>query len=52
VRYVDKHGNVQVWSLAQAVGSKGEVIERLKTVAKEFFSWADSMETRRKGKKT
>jgi len=51
VRYVDKRGDVHIWSLAQAVGSKGEVVDRLKTVAKELFSWADFMETGKKGKK-
>ena len=45
VRYVDKRGDVHIWSLADAVtkGSKGEVIERLKTIAKELFTWGDSM---------
>lgn len=45
VRYVDKRGEVHIWSLADAVtkGLKGEVIERLKTIAKELFTWGDSM---------
>ena len=51
MRYVDKRGDVHIWSLAQAVGSKGELADRLKTIAKEFFNWADLMETGKKGKR-
>lgn len=41
VRYVDKRGDVHIWSLAEAVSHKGEVVERLKIAAKELFGWAD-----------
>jgi len=41
VRYVDKRGDVHIWSLAEAVGHKGEVVERVKIAARELFSWAD-----------
>jgi len=34
---------VHIWSLAEAVGHKGEVVERLKIAARELFSWADLM---------
>ena len=51
MRYVDKRGDVHVWSLAEAMGSKSEVVERLKTAAKELFLWADLIETGKKEKK-
>jgi hypothetical protein len=41
VRYVDKRGEIYIWSLAEAVGHKGEVVERLKIAARELFGWAD-----------
>jgi POLO box duplicated region len=42
VRYVNKTGEIQVWSLAAAVvKGKGEVIDRLKIVSKELVSWAE-----------
>jgi hypothetical protein len=41
VRYVDKRGDVFVWSLAQAVQGKGEVVERLRVAGKELLGWAD-----------
>jgi len=40
VRFVDKRGEVSVFSLAEAVGRR-EVVERLKVVAKELGEWAD-----------
>jgi POLO box duplicated region len=51
VRYVDKRGEVHIWSLAEAVGAKGEVIERLKDAAKELFDWADLLVSGKKGRK-
>jgi len=53
VRYVDKRGDVHVWSLAEAVtkGSKAEVIERLKIAAKELFMWADLLANGKRGRK-
>lgn len=52
VRYVDKRGEVYIWSLAEAVtrGSKGEVIERLKLAGKELTMWADLMVSRKRGR--
>ena len=48
VRYVDKRGEVHIWSLAEAVvKGKGEVIERLKAAAKDLFGWADVVGKRR-----
>ena len=54
VRYVDKRGEVHVWSLGEAVtkGPKGgEMNERLKLAAKELLAWADLMITS-KGRRT
>ena len=53
VRYVDKRGDVHLWALAEAVtkGSKGEVVERFKIVAKELFAWADLIANGKKGKR-
>ena len=51
MRYVDKRGEVHIWSLAEAVSSRGEVIERLKTVAKELSGWADLIQSGKKGRK-
>ena len=52
VRYVDKRGDVHIWSLADAMtkGPKGEVVERLKIAAKELFAWADLMASGKKRK--
>ena len=42
LRYVDKKGEIHIWSLAEAlVKAKGEIIERLKIISKELFSWAE-----------
>jgi POLO box duplicated region len=53
MRYVDKCGEVYIWSLAEAVtkGSKGEVIERLRLAAKELVMWADLMASGKRGRK-
>ena len=53
VRYVDKRGEVHIWSLADAVtkGSRGEVIERLKIAEKELFAWADMLVSGKKERK-
>jgi hypothetical protein len=49
VRYVDKRGEVHIWSIAEAVTKpRGEIIERLKAAAKELLTWADLVE---KGKR-
>jgi len=51
IRYVDKRGEVHIWSLAEAMTkgvARGEVIERLKAAAKELLTWADLVE---KGKR-
>jgi hypothetical protein len=50
VRYVDKRGDIHIWSVAEAVTGKGEVVERLKVAAKELFGWADFMVAGRKRK--
>jgi hypothetical protein len=53
VRYVDKRGDVHIWSLGEAVtqGQKGEVVERLKFAAKELLNSADLVMGGRKGRK-
>lgn len=53
VRYVDKRGDVHIWSLGEAVtqGIKGEVIERLKFAAKELFNSADLVTSGKKGRR-
>jgi hypothetical protein len=53
LRYVDKRGEVHIWSLAEAVtmGSKYEVIERLEIAAKELYAMADSLVSMRKTRK-
>jgi len=53
VRYVDKRGDIHIWSLAEAVTStsKNEVVDRLKIVAKELFGWADAVVSGKKGRK-
>ena len=49
VRYVDKRGEVHIWSLAEAMAKgKGEVIERLKAASTELVAWADAVGSRRK----
>lgn len=48
VRYVDKRGDIHIWSVAEAVMGKGEVVERLKVAAKELFGWADFIGAGRK----
>lgn len=51
MRYVDKQGDVFIWSLGQAVQGKGEVVERLRVAGKELLGWADFIVGGRKGKK-
>lgn len=53
VRYVDKRGEVYIWSLAETVtrGSKGEVTERLRLAAMELVVWADLMINGKRGRK-
>jgi hypothetical protein len=53
LRFVDKRGEVHIWSLAEAVakGSKGEVVERLRLAAKELAIWADLMVNGKRGRK-
>jgi POLO box duplicated region len=51
VRYVDKRRQASVWSLAEAVASNSEVIDRLKITARELLEWADLIQRGRRTRK-